>query len=850
MRERERSTVRVLLVAWLVVAAVLALAWLLVPEAEPARRQVQARYEVQPVRSPEGPALVAPSTSSSTSTVSSLDAAAVASAEAAEIDSWWPPMAKGQGRLFGTVTVRETGAPLAGVLVQLHHMGNGWRWSRERSALSGPDGTYEVLDLPEGAFEVEATGAVAEVRRERPIDVRLAAGEAQRLDLDVSMAGRVWGTVTGADGAPVKRAKVLVATGDSVVTQMASMATSNDRLMASTDERGEYVVHGVPFEHELRVWFDEEHHAPTLSPAFMLHPSRPQLRVDVSLLRGSTVSGRVVDPKGLGIVGAEVKCFPRYGALFTPMRRALTVREAMSGDGGRFDLGALPAGDYQVLAFKNGFEVVFKGVPVYPDGRSDLTVEVRLEPVNAGDHAVLGVVTDPAGAPIAGARVGLASVGLGAMSVGGQEDVTGPDGAFRLEGVGGDGALILTIGHEDFRSRVVDEVPRDERMTVVLERAAPLRGVVLLPDGAPSPAFRLRVVRLTGDDVGLVARLGLVGRDQWFQGPDGAFELDDVPPGRALLEAEAQGFAPGRLEVEVRAGSPTPAVTLRLPSEGARIRGRVTAAGAPVAGARVNAVEVGQSGGVAGGLLALDQRQRAPRGQVTTDARGEFVLERLVSGELDVEVTHADHAPARRRVTTRAGATEELVLALGVGGTIVGRVSPGVMITVAGPGFSAMASADEDGAYRVARVPPGEHLVRAVASDVDRAPELRRRSVQVVEGREVRVDFLEDEPEGRRVKGKVATPLGEGSLGLVLLRLPGGPPPDPADLVFQGQIGVKDPEAGRWVVGEALVQPDGRWVIEGVPPGRYTLDVHEHTLLAMVSGGPAELRERRELVVE
>jgi hypothetical protein len=90
----------------------------------------------------------------------------------------------------------------------------------------------------------------------------------------------------------------------------------------------------------------------------------------------------------------------------------------------------------------------------------------------------------------------------------------------------------------------------------------------------------------------------------------------------------------------------------------------------------------------------------------------------------------------------------------------------------------------------------------------------------------------------------------KGALVMVLLRIPGSPPPDPADLVFQGQLGVSDPESNRFVVAEGLAQEDGAFLLEDVPPGRYTLDVYEQSLLGTLAGGQATLLERRDLQVD
>ena len=100
------------------------------------------------------------------------------------------------------------------------------------------------------------------------------------------------------------------------------------------------------------------------------------------------------------------------------------------------------------------------------------------------------------------------------------------------------------------------------------------------------------------------------------------------------------------------------------------------------------------------------------------------------------------------------------------------------------------------------------------------------------------------------IRGEHTPALEEGSLGMVLLLLPGSPSPDPSTLLWEGEPGVNDAEASRYVVGEALLQPDGSYVIHDVPPGRYVLTVYENSLLRSLSGEPARLIQRRELRVD
>lgn len=860
MARGSSSTLRALACAWAAVAAVVALAWFLKPEGEAPRSQVDARYERQ--RGPRPPRVdLEPGAVAAEPAAEAAPITSAGEAEIAAIASWHAQRPKGTGRIFGTVTARETGRPIAGVEVVVKGESSWYWWTSERS--TGPDGAYEVVGLPADICQVMARSAEADVLEQHPATTHLPEGGERRVDLAVAMGGRVWGTVLDERGRPVQDARVILGTTDSIVSQMASLAAAGrPPLHARTDERGDYVVQGVPFEQEWVVWFDHDRQAPVLSPSFVLHETRPQLRIDVTLLAGTRITGRVVEPSGRPVADAKVLCVPGYGAFLSPMRRAPTVREERSETDGSFALAALPAGEYQLFAFKDGHRIALKGLPVYPDGRNPIAdVELVLRPVMDGDRAIFGVVTDTAGVPIAGAHVALAAVGVESMSVGGKDLTTGDDGAFRFQGVG-EGLVMLTAGKAGYRPRALENVPLDRRVVVTLEREATISGVVLLPGGTPAPAFTVRVVRSTpasgtpgapgSAPASLLASLEVLESARPFRDAAGRFQLG-VPPGRVLLEAQAPDHAPGRLEVDLPRGSAVEDVVLRLPEVGATIRGRVTTpGGAPIEGATVSVVELGAAGSV--GLLTLVERQRSRRPAATTDARGSFELASLASATYQVVAEHPRFARATLLgVTTAAGQTQDVALVLTGGGTIVGKAKPGVMITVAGDGFSAMMAADEAGSCRFERVPAGAYLVRAVVSEAQQAltaPEVHRRSVRVDEGGTTTVALLEDAPQVRTVTGRVQPAPREGALAMVLVRLPGSPPPDPADLIFQGALGVSDPETSRYVVAEGLVAADGTYALPGVPPGRYTLDVYVTSLLGSLAGEQATLQQRKEIHVE
>jgi carboxypeptidase family protein len=851
---RRSATIRYLVGAWVTVLAILALAYFFLPESEQAPSQVSAAYERMPERrAPKLPRAEAPDgpreREAETAEVSSTAAASVAL-----IQSWTLPT--GDARVFGTVTLEATGQPVEGVRVQLRNR-DGWQsWSVTTDA----SGLYSFEELPGGVYRLASGDGGADTLHQ-VVRRGLIVGDEdeRRVDFRVKQGGRVWGRITDAQGTPIPRAKILVGTSESAFTQVANAARKQHMLASTSDENGDYVVSGVPFEREWRVWADKDELAPLLSPPFVLHPSRPHLRMDVTLLAGTTIFGTVSNSQGEPLNNVELACFPRYGSFLAPMSRARTARDARSEKDGSFAISGLPAGDYQVMGFKEGYRFALKGKPVYPDGRSDIHgLRIVLESaLGEGSHSITGRVVDGEGNAIPGADVGLAAFGTRNFSFGGTETETAEDGSFRFEGLA-KSSFMLAVKKEGFEQRILEQVALDRDQIVTLSPEAKVRGRVRFPGKTPSQ-YTVRVLRVLPavegeepNEEGGLSRLAGLDRGATFADTSGKFELSGVPRGRLLLEARAAGLPPGRVIATVRKGAATEGVVIEVPAEGGKIEGRVvTFAGAPISEASVRLVELG--GSAASGILGFLGAQRGLP-EATTDEEGNFLLEDLPSASFQVIVSHPDYAPtvlpliqaAAGQPATRADAT------LTGGGAIAGRAPVGAMITVAGEGFSRMASSSEAGDFEFERVPPGTYLARAVVTseeDPTQTPEILRLRVTIKESVTSTLDFTAP-PTGKTVTGRLEPGPEEGEIGMAVLMLPSGKAPDPNQLIWQGQVGVGEGEASRHTVGEALLHPNGTYVLPNVPKGRYVLYLYTNSVMRSLTGDQARLRERREIKVD
>ena len=177
---------------------------------------------------------------------------------------------------------------------------------------------------------------------------------------------------------------------------------------------------------------------PPMTPPPVTVVAGQQVTVDLHLLRGGVISGRVLDPKGEPLTDAHVTALRRMPAPRNPSGQNRLLPAPMMGpqqtnDLGEFRISGLAPGDYVVAVMPRGF-AAFGGpgvvpqrsggashttlVPTFYPGTVDsaaaqmVTVAAGAEAGNisftvqaAPGYRVSGVVVDESGAPIADAMV-------------------------------------------------------------------------------------------------------------------------------------------------------------------------------------------------------------------------------------------------------------------------------------------------------------------------------------------------------------------------------------------------------------------------------------------------------------
>lgn len=463
---------------------------------------------------------------------------------------------------------------------------------------------------------------------------------------------------------------------------------------------------------------------------------------DVTLEKGVSIAGVVLDPKGAPLVGAEVNVssmsrmvLNRLEDLPRNQLRQELGQRAKTDESGRFELGGLAGGNYTVHANAEGYDPLSK--EDVPAGTHDL----RLEPMPLGG-LLLRLASADGGAPIEGAEIDATpklterfsfmmrtrtsepEVLTGAAALAAAGKTGDPQGAYFVPHAGLEGTE-LVVAAQGFATTALEAPAAPSGGVVEYEAQIPAESVVAgrVVDTQGRPVARARLsLRTTDEDDGSfdfrggpdrreMRRSIRIGDEQRSSatrhsavtGIDGQFEIGGVAAGEWELSARAKGFVRGEPQpLTLEQGKSQRDVQLTLQPAGS-IAGAVTEPdGSPVAGASISVEPAAAA---------------APEDTATDDVGRQLAqLESMVGGGSD-----------RRRART-----------------------------------------DIHGEYRVGDLAPGDYTVRldegpqaasfgggAVMFAFDGQPEPTApgNSAKVTAGQETRVDF--QRPERARVTGKV-----------------------------------------------------------------------------------------------
>lgn len=603
-----------------------------------------------------------------------------------------------------------------------------------RQALTGADGVARIDGLARGSYDLRARRS--DLVSSALSGVALERGQRERVTLQLAPGRYVSVLVRAGEdegAAPVAGAEVTLAEG----------GLSPFPLSARTGQDGASRLGPVPAGNAVL-----SVRADGFMPESLPVAGRGDAQVRVALLRGGSVSGRVLDAEGNAIEGARLEVVGNDVRGRPIARVAGAAREA----GGFFErslaapLPVVPMGELGVLAGPLPVPgMPASGMPLRSAWVSDLDGNFRLEDVPPGRLRLLarhpdfveassgevglapgggvavnlvmargaslsGRVLDELGRPVARARVDAVSRRAGALSA-----LTASDGSFSFRAV--PPRLDLLVARPEQRQRFVlrralqlaPGEARDVELSLPPERA-PLLVLVRDDDGRPLLGASVSLLSLAPD---LPLRL------QGESDARGETQLADAVGIPATLRVLAKGFRAFDAELD-----PVPARVEVALSRGVTVLGRVTQAG-------------GRQGVRGADVVLLQDGERR---SATTDENGDYELEGVALGPAILSIRHAalssqtwevDIAPGPRPDRALDLEPIDLVEAAVASGRVVdarGAPVPGARVGVglvpafvpAGAKLPGFVETDALGRFELRDLAPGKLVLSAYAANVGR----------------------------------------------------------------------------------------------------------------------------------
>jgi protocatechuate 3,4-dioxygenase beta subunit len=294
---------------------------------------------------------------------------------------------------------------------------------------------------------------------------------------------------------------------------------------------------------------------------------------------------------------------------------------------------------------------------------------------------ISGRVVRPDGTPVAGAVV---DTPTGVMP---RTTDTAADGTFTLAGIAA-GPAVLTAHSSDgnLSSPPVNVTAPAKNVTITIPVGARIEGRVL--DRAtqqPVTDFSVGLPQRGQRQFNLSARA-----EKTIHAEDGAYAIDNVPPGTVDLIVRAAGYVSGsRGDITAEDGKTVTGIDIQL-DRGATISGRVTAGGSPVAGAEVRPATQRMP-------QLMSQQISAGAGSTTTDGDGLYKLDGIAEGDRLIEFRKQGFVTAQKPVEVKAGKDVHLDVELDPGHELRGRVVDRSGHGIAGAYISASAAGDRRG---------------------------------------------------------------------------------------------------------------------------------------------------------
>ncbi|WP_237244869.1 MULTISPECIES: collagen binding domain-containing protein [Sorangium] len=376
-----------------------------------------------------------------------------------------------------------------------------------RFELALPDGTYQLSASVEGYGTTATTAHPGEV-----------------VSLVLPKSGVIEGRVLDERGEPVRRFAIDVLSA--VTAETPATPPLFSRTFESPD--GSFRIEQLP-SWEFMVRATAAEFAPAFSPLTLLRAGDVE-KMELTLSKGCTLTGRAVDPSGAPLPGVYVDAESLLVAGEMSNVAMEAAAQAQTEDDGSFSLPHVPKGTIVVRGYDGSNAVSSKEIEV---SSCDGIPPVKL--VMSPGGSLSGVARDADGKPIAGARVTLMHRPIGFVNT-----VSDAEGRFHFEQVPPGGIRVMLRRGEQV---MIAGVEIEEGKTVERDIAfAPqgegeIRGRVTV-GGKPLAGVRLMLVTSIGDDGALVMYHPVTAED-------GSYRASGLPPGPYLVNVESTSIGGG-----------------------------------------------------------------------------------------------------------------------------------------------------------------------------------------------------------------------------------------------------------------------------------------------------------------
>lgn len=420
---------------------------------------------------------------------------------------------------------------------------------------AGADGRFRIDGVPLGPAALTATAPGFGERRVE-IEARPAPSGNDLGDVTMDPGLRLRGRVRSRAGAPVAEARIY-----------ASQRHGNWSMgaQATSDVGGAFVIGGLQ-PGSARLHVNARGFAPLSTTV-----EAESADLDLVLDPAGSIAGVVVDEKGATV--------PAFNVAAEKGDYESDAYDEFSEPDGRFLLENVGDGIWTVQVSARGYAPASLPELAVRAGRTTDVGRIRL----TRGATVRGQVVTPDDSPVPGATIRAVQPQPTAMNWGdAPTSSSDASGLFELTGVPPGTADVIAShpGHAEGRVRGIETDPaRAVEVRIVLGRGGRIEGTARRRDGGSLAGAFVQARR----QYSFETPRGQVG-------PDGSFAIERVPAGRARVALMLPGgggrsSSAAMREVDVREGE---TVTVDLVLASILVSGRVTRAGDPVAGARVN----------------------------------------------------------------------------------------------------------------------------------------------------------------------------------------------------------------------------------------------------------------------